>query len=377
MLQSARRNLTYMMMHLIIMNKPYPIYVQDVSFNYMKSLTFTGLLAIGLVVGSCSGDKDSQEKAPTRVNTEVVKSTISGGEQTYVGIVEANETTAVSFTGMGVVRRMLVNEGQTVGRGQLIADMDDTSARNMLAIAESGMAQANDALQRYGMLHDNGSLPEVKWVEIQTKVQQAESQLAIAKKNLADCQLIAPVSGVIGRKMVGAGETAMPSQTVVTILDINTVKVKVSIPEKEMSAIGTNTSSTISVTAADKQVNGGRIEKGAQADALTHTYEIRIEVPNPDKKLLPGMVANVTFGQNGNEATTQNTISIPVTCVQKNAGGQLFVWTIDGEKKAHRTNVTIGQTSGNRVAITSGINAGQRVVVEGYQKLSEGTKVIY
>ena len=343
----------------------------------MKSLTFTGLLAIGLVVGSCSGDKDSQEKAPTRVNTEVVKSTISGGEQTYVGIVEANETTAVSFTGMGVVRRMLVNEGQTVGRGQLIADMDDTSARNMLAIAESGMAQANDALQRYGMLHDNGSLPEVKWVEIQTKVQQAESQLAIAKKNLADCQLIAPVSGVIGRKMVGAGETAMPSQTVVTILDINTVKVKVSIPEKEMSAIGTNTSSTISVTAADKQVNGGRIEKGAQADALTHTYEIRIEVPNPDKKLLPGMVANVTFGQNGNEATTQNTISIPVTCVQKNAGGQLFVWTIDGEKKAHRTNVTIGQTSGNRVAITSGINAGQRVVVEGYQKLSEGTKVIY
>ena len=344
----------------------------------MKSLTITGLLALGLAVGSCSGGNKTQEKAPTRVKTEVVKSTISGGEQTYVGIVEANETTAVSFTGMGVVRRMLVNEGQTVGRGQLIADMDDTSARNMLAIAESGMAQANDALQRYGMLHENGSLPEVKWVEIQTKVQQAESQLSIAKKNLADCQLIAPVSGVIGRKMVGAGETAMPSQTVVTILDINTVKVKVSIPEKEMNAIGTNTSSTISVTAADKQVNGGRIEKGAQADALTHTYEIRIEVPNPDKKLLPGMVANVTFGQNGNDATTtQNTISIPVTCVQKNAGGQLFVWTIDGEKKAHRTNVTIGQTSGNRVAITSGINEGQQVVVEGYQKLSEGTKVIY
>ena len=344
----------------------------------MRSIMFMGLLAFGLAMGSCSGSKSKQEKAPIRVLTEVVESTSNGGSQTYVGIVEANETTAVSFTGMGVVRRMLVNEGQTVGRGQLIADMDDTSARNMLAIAESGMTQANDALQRYGMLHDNGSLPEVKWVEIQSKVQQAESQLAIAKKNLADCQLIAPVSGVIGRKMVGAGETAMPSQTVVTILDINTVKVKVSIPEAEMKAIGTNTPTTISVTAADKQVNGGRIEKGAQADALTHTYEIRIQVQNPDKNLLPGMVANVTFGQGGDDATTtQNTISIPVTSVQKNAGGQLFVWTIDGENKAHRTNVTIGQTNGNRVTITSGINEGQRVVVEGYQKLSEGTKVIY
>ena len=151
-----------------------------------------------------------------------------------------------------------------------------------------------------------------------------------------------------------------------------------SIPEAEMSAIDTNTPTTISVTAAEKQVSGGRIEKGAQADALTHTYDIRIQVQNPDKKLLPGMVANVTFNQGGDKTTpTHGTISLPVACVQKNAGGQLFVWTIDGENKAHRTNVTIGQTSGNRVAITSNINEGQRVVVEGYQKLSEGTKVIY
>lgn len=353
-------------------------FIRNNKTDNMKSVTLIGLLTMGFVMVSCSESKNKQEKAPTRVITEVVESTINSGSQMYVGIVEANETTAVSFTGMGVVRRMLVDEGQTVGRGQLLADMDDTSARNMLTIAESTMTQANDALQRYSMLHDNGSLPEVKWIEIQTKVQQAESQLAIAKKNLADCQLIAPVSGVIGRKMVGAGETAMPSQTVVTILDINTVKVKVSIPEAEMNAISTNTPSTISVSAANKEVNGGRIEKGAQADALTHTYEIRIQVQNPDKKLLPGMVANVSFGLGGGDAvSTTNTINIPVTSIQKNAGGQLFVWTIDGENKAHRTNVTIGQTSGNRVSIMSGINEGQRVVVEGYQKLSEGTKVIY
>ena len=344
----------------------------------MRANVTIGLLSLTMALSSCGSGKEKQEKAPTRVKTEVVTSTNNGGSQTYVGIVEANETTAVSFTGMGVVRRMMVEEGQAVSRGQLLADMDDTSARNMLTIAESSMTQASDALQRYGMLHDNGSLPEVKWVEIQSKVQQAESQLAIAKKNLADCQLIAPVSGVIGRKMVGAGETALPSQTVVTILGINTVKVKVSIPEAEMNAIGTNTPTTISVTAAEKMVNGGRIEKGAQADALTHTYDIRIQIQNPDKKLLPGMVANVTFNQGGDGATpTHNTINIPVACVQKNAGGQLFVWTIDDENKAHRTNVTIGQTTGNRVTITSSINEGQRVVVEGYQKLSEGTKVIY
>jgi hypothetical protein len=129
---------------------------------------------------------------------------------------------------------------------------------------------------------------------------------------------------------------------------------------------------------ADKQVKGGLIEKGVQADALTHTYDVRIQVPNPDRKLLPGMVANVTFGEGGdNDAAVESIITLPVTCVQKNAGGDLFVWTIDNENAAHRTNVTIGNTTVNRVIIASGLNVGQRVITEGYQKLSEGNIVVY
>ncbi|MCR4765580.1 MAG: efflux RND transporter periplasmic adaptor subunit [Bacteroidaceae bacterium] len=341
----------------------------------MKSTMFMGLLATALVMGSCAGNKDVKEKAPMRVTTEVVKSTSHGAGKTYVGIVEEREGTAVSFTTMGVVRRMLVSEGQAVSRGQLIADMDDTTARNMLAVAESGMTQANDALQRYGMLHENGSLPEVKWVEIQTKVQQAESQLAIAKKNLADCQLIAPVSGIIGKKNVNAGETAMPSVAVVTILDISSVKVKISVPEAEIKQINSNTSSLIDVEAAGKQVKGGVIEKGIQADALTHTYAVRINAENPDRKLLPGMVANVTLDYSTDQAAAVPTL--PVTSVQKRADGTLFVWVIDADNTAHRQPVSVAQTMGTRIAVTSGITDGQRVVTEGYQKLSEGTKVAY
>ena len=332
------------------------------------------LLALAIACGSCGGNKGTQEKVPTRVKTETVKSTNENGNQTYVGIVEEREGTAVSFTSMGVVRRMLVNEGQAVSRGQLIADMDDTTARNMLAVAESGMNQANDALKRYGMLHDNGSLPEVKWVEIQSKVQQAESQLAIAKKNLADCQLIAPVSGIIGKKNVNAGETAMPSMAVVTILDISSVKVKISVPEADMNRINANTSTLIDVEAAGKQVKGGLIEKGIQADALTHTYPVRIQVENKDRKLLPGMVANVTIAQEQGSAASVPTL--PVTSVQKRADGSLFVWAVDADGTAHRKTVTIGQTYGTRVAITSGITDGQHVVTEGYQKLSEGSKTV-
>ena len=344
--------------------------------------SFLGLLIV-LVICSCSEQKENRVKAPVRVKTELVNgsgATVMG--QSYVGIVEEHEGTAVSFTGMGVVKRMLVNEGQAVAKGQLIAEMDDTQARNLLSGAEAAMTQANDALERYKMLHDNGSLPEVQWVEIQSKVAQAKSQYEVAKKNLADCRLTAPVSGIIGKKLVGAGETAMPSQAVVTILDISSIKVKVAVPEAEIGSISASTPSTICVEAARKQVSGGRIEKGVQADALTHTYEVRINVQNSDRKLLPGMVASVSFENEElrikNEELMKNEeLRVPVTAVQKKADGSLFVWTVANDGTAHRTTVSTGRVRGNRIAIDGGIENGTRVVTEGYQKLSEGSKVVY
>ena len=336
---------------------------------------FFWLLLAVLLVSSCGQKKEQQTKAPTRVKTLVVSPGLVDNAQTYVGIVEEREATAVSFTGMGVVKRMLVNEGQTVSRGQLIAEMDDTQARNLLVGAEASMAQANDALERFKMLHDNGSLPEMQWVEIQSKVAQAKSQLEVAKKNLADCRLTAPVGGIIGKKLVGTGETALPSQAVVNILDISTVKIKVSVPEAEIGGITANTPTSIKVEAIDGSYQGGRIEKGVEADALTHTYDIRINVVNSGRKLLPGMVASVRFVSEGSQAIGSK--MIPVTAVQKNADGSLFVWTVDQKKSAHRTPVAIGQTEGNYVLVSDGLNMGNRIVTEGYQKLSEGTKVIY
>ena len=69
---------------------------------------------------------------------------------------------------------------------------------------------------------------------------------------------------------------------------------------------------------------------------------------------------------------------MPVTAVQKRADGTLFIWAIDDkDSTAHRVTVSVGDTRGNNIAITEGMNLGQRIVTEGYQKLSEGTKVVF
>ena len=337
--------------------------------------------ALVLALAACSAKNTEREKAPIRVAVEKVSAqAVASDGKTYVGVVEENQATVVSYTTMGTLKHVAVSEGQAVGRGQLIAELDDTQARNMLAAAEAQNRQAEDALQRYKLLHDEGSMTEAQWVEVQSKVDQARSELAIARRNVADSRLEAPVSGIIGKRYLAAGETALPSQPVVSILDISSVKVKIAVPEREMKDITSTTPTTIFVEAIGREFHGGLIEKGVQADALTHTYDVRVRVDNKGRDLLPGMVAKVKTlspsSLSGKEQSPSTTtfFTLPITAVQQRADGTFFAWTVGKDNTAHRTTVTTGTIVGNRIEILSGLSDGQRVVTEGCQKLSEGTK---
>ena len=337
----------------------------------MRTLHFIAVAAAVIFFAACSSKKTETQQSPISVTTEVAAATSDYLDKTYVGTIEANSSTPVSFTGIGIVTRVCVEEGQHVSKGQLIAELDDTQARNMLATAQAQMEQANDGLARMKQLHEAGSLPDVKWIEIQTQVSQAKSQLEMCKKNLADCKIYAPVSGVVGSKVFENGMTAVTSEPVVTILDITKVKVRVAVPEREMGAITANTRSTVSVEAIGRSFEGGHIDKGVTADAMTHTYDIKITLPNADRRLLPGMIANVSL--HGNATNAASAITLPIRSIQQ-AAAQHFVWIVkDG--KAHRQNVTLGETYGNRIVILSGLEGGETVITEGYQKVGEGSAV--
>ncbi len=336
----------------------------------MKSML---IAAVIISLTACSEKKTERQVDPIAVSTEAVKSASEMSSRTYVGVIEEESATSVSFTGSGMLTRVCVEEGQHVSAGQLIAEIDPTQSKNLLSAAESQMKQANDALERMKLLHDNGSLAEIKWVETTSKVEQAKAQLELARKSLADCKVNSPVSGIVGKGVKKTGETVLPALPVASILNINKVKVVVSIPEKEIALFTPNTPTTISVEAlGDKTFQGGMITKGVEADNMTHTYNIKIHLTNADHQLLPGMVCQVKcpFAN----STSRTRVSVPITAVQKDAHGKSFVWTAKGNK-AHRTYVEKGRASGNRIAIEQGLTAGDIVITEGYQKLSEGTEI--
>ena len=319
----------------------------------------------------CTNSKKEQKETRMRVQTETVSRSLNDGLTTYVGQVEEQSATSVSFTSMGTLNKVFVSEGQWVKRGQLLATIDPTSAQNALASAKAQLNQAHDALERMRLLHDQGSLTDIKWVEVQSQVAQAEAQYKLMEKQVSDCRLVAPVSGVVGSGVKSAGESALPAEPVVRILNIDRVKVRFSLPEQEMSQLHSGTHALISVAALGGETfHSHSLTKGVEGDLMTHTYTVYAHVSNPGHRLLPGMVTDVTFSS----GSTHPQISVPARCVGQNPKGEQFVWTIVNGK-AHQQKVKAGEARGNRLVITEGLHEGDKVIVEGYQKVGEGSLV--
>ena len=239
----------------------------------MKQTTFCAIL---LLATGCTSPKKTHTVDPLRVGTIVVTPSSDIDAALYVGTIEEETSAALSFPVAGTVARTYADEGQRVQQGQLLAELDPTSARQTFDAAQAALDQAKDACARLKQLYDAESLPQIKWVEAQTRLRQAESAYGIARKNLDDCKLYAPFTGVIGKRQATAGETVLPGVPAMTLLRIGTVKVRFPVPEQEIARLGTDSRLRITVAAlGDRAFPAGKIEKGAVANPATHTYDVR------------------------------------------------------------------------------------------------------
>ena len=131
--------------------------------------------------------------AEDRLRGTVGEASTSGAYH-YVGVVEENKSAALSFATAGTIRQIMVDEGQRVAQGQLLATLDRSSAQSTFDASAASLHQAEDAYTRMKQLYDKKSLPEMQMVEVETRLQQARSMYELSKKNLGDCALHAPYS---------------------------------------------------------------------------------------------------------------------------------------------------------------------------------------
>ena len=339
---------------------------------------FAALALLSAILVSCG----KKQEAQTSVQPVMVKEMAVGTDSPlmasgygYSGTVEEENGASLSFTTGGTILQLKVKVGDRVRKGQLIASVDPTQVRNSYDMAHSTRLQAEDAYKRMKQLHDKGSLPEIKWVETQSQLQQAISAESIAKKSLADCALHAPFDGVISEKYAEVGQTAAPGVPVVKLVTTKVLNVKISVPESEMANIHIRQRARIAVQALDgKQYEGYVVEKGVIADPVSRSYSVKIRVEGTDNALLPGMVSQVALDKAEASKTSTTAIVIPAHLVQLADDNSNFVW-VDENGKAVRRTIVCGEYSSNGVSVVSGLKSGDKVIVEGQQKVSTGTAI--
>jgi membrane fusion protein, multidrug efflux system len=362
--------------------------------NHRKFILLILLLPI---LGACN-KKESLIQTPIRVKTFKLENSQSGSRLYYSGTIEAEKNINLSFLTIGTVSEVLVREGQPVQKGELLAKLDCQNNENALRMAEAKSKQANDAFRRFEPMYKNDNLPEIKMVEIETGRTEAALAFKMAAKNAADCSIIAPENGIISDRSVEPGSSAIPGKAALRLVTVDHVYAAISVPEGEISRIkpgmraeveilalqknhytnsGENHGTQLSVSPARLNARGGKFkglvaDSGVSANPLARTYNVRVFLNNPDRKILPGMICNVYISEPG----LSKLILVPSTAVSMDEAGQQYVYMVEpGGKTAHKRIVQTAGFAKGGIVVSRGLAEGETVVAVGVQKLTDGAHI--
>lgn len=336
-----------------------------------KKIYMPLILALALIGCNSSSEKKEGNNSSTVINvtTSIITNYQGENNRNYSGVIEAKNTLPLSFATSGTVTKVLVGEGQWVKKGQLLATVDCTNARNLYTLANSKYEQAQDAYNRLKPMKENGTLPEIKWIEVETGLSQAKAASSIAKKGMSDCNLYAPTSGVIGKKRIQVGMNVIPINPALDILNITNVNVKASVPENEINLLKKGDTATIHIAAINKVFKGTIKEIGVSADMFSHSYPVKIEIQNLKNNIKPGMVCSVKIkSKNNNEG-----FLISNKTLQNDLEGQ-FVY-VENKSKAYKKRVTTIELIEKNVLVQGELKEGDKVITSGQQKLQEAASI--
>jgi RND family efflux transporter MFP subunit len=346
-------------------------------------LAVTGLLALLSVMLLACGAK---QEAPVREVIRPVKTIMleeaAGMTRKFPASIESSRRVELSFRVPGKLSDLLIQEGDKVQAGQLLAVLDPTDYQLALEDAEAESARARGDWERAKVLVVDGHLSRTDFDHYESVFQRALAALEQARLNLSYTELKAPIGGTIARRYIQNFEELAAKQEIIALRDNSELEVRVDVPEQIMSLLALNYAEGkdeglwVSFPAAGEQRFELRTKEIAtRADPKTQTFQARMTFAAPKQlNVLPGMSAVVTADLELMSADTLQ-VSLPATAVDQRQG-QTRLWLYQPETgTAVPRAVTIGPLVGDNVEIIEGLEMGDRIVVAGVGSLNETMKL--
>ena len=388
-------------------------------------LTLAFFLA-ATAVGGCGKKTTGQEAAAAKVSVEVARVTRGNIAQParVTGTVQAGITVNVTAATPGKLKSVLVNVGDRVSQGQVIAQLDDNAAATGLAQAQAGLDQARTApaqaeagikqaearlkqaevqaqldeanLQRTQALFDSGAASQQQLdaartaaaaskenLEIlrgaleaaraslassQAQIATAEAAVRQAQVALDNCYIKAPVDGVVAARLLEPGETAQGA--VVTLVTTGDLQVEINVTEEDINYLQVGKKVSVEVPAAGNKALAGSVASSSPAaDKNTRLYSVKVAIPDTPAEVKPGMAATVVF----QTREVQNALLVPKNAVV-NRSGQSIVYTVANGKAVGKV-VTTGIDDGQNIEIVKGLDEGATIIVKGQDFVNESQPV--
>ena len=334
-------------------------------------------------------------------------------ETTYPATIKGVQDVEIRPKISGFITRLAVQEGQSVGRGQVLFTIDNatyaaavrqaqaavTQAQASVNSAQAQLATASLTYKNSQELYKNGVIgsfelqsaknsyesAQAAVAQAKSGVAQAQASLANARETLSFCTVTSPVSGVVGNLPYKQGALVSPSSTpaVTTVSDISSMEVYFSMTEKDVLAMTRNSGGInaavsqyppVKLRLADGTMYGhnGTVTKvSGVIDASTGSVSMIARFDNPDHLLKSGGSGSIVVPR-----TDTRSIVIPqsaCTTVQD----KIFVYKVDKNNKLHYTEITVNpQNDGNNYVVTSGLKIGDQIVSNGITKLTDQMTII-
>jgi membrane fusion protein (multidrug efflux system) len=316
----------------------------------------------------------------------------------YVGELEAFNTVEIRPRVGGLLEKQLVADGARVKKGDVLFTIDKQPFAAALSAANAALLQARAAVQRserdLQRIEPLGQINAVSQQELdqvrtgletnRAAVEAAEAEVKTARLNLDYTTITAPISGTLGRVQIRQGSLLTAYQSLLTTLYANDpMYVNFSISERRLLELQRELGSVAKDFPRDPRftlvlADGSEYERKAALDFVdpavdqqTGTLAVRLDVPNPEQRLLSGQFVRVIVPA----AQIPDALLLPQRAVQERQG-ETFVYVVADGNKAEERPVVMGARIGGDWLVESGLKAGDRVIADGAQKLKTGAVVV-
>jgi RND family efflux transporter MFP subunit len=302
----------------------------------------------------------------------------------FSGPLVAPNTAIVRAKATGTLLTLDVQEGQRVKAGQVLGRIDVSDLRSRVAERAANLAAVKTTLSQAQRTHDsNVGLANDKFISpialensrsqldsAKAQVAAAEAALDSARIGLRDASLVAPISGIVSKRYVVAGEKVTPEQQVVTIVDLHLLELAGTVGTQDVARLAAGMPVVLRIEGLAQPIDGKLARIAPAAEPGTRSIGVAVQLQNPQETMRAGQyaVAQVHIG----DATPR--LTVPIGAISS-ASGQEYVWTVEGGKLLRRT-VTTGRRDPvrQRAEILEGLTPDTPVLGARFDNLREGAK---